>query len=87
MRAHAVYPTEAPVACELLVLEGERVRLRVPGRLITNGDRFGPFALHLPAAGSPSWHLRPSEELPPDELHYRRATGPIPPVPPPPEPP
>lgn len=87
VRAHAVYPREAPVVCELLVLEGEQVRLRVPGRLLTNGDRFGPFSLELPAAGSPTWHLRPSEEPPPDELHYRRSTRPIPPAPPPPEPP
>lgn len=75
VRAHAVYPEEAPVSCEVLVLEGERVRARVPGRLLANGDRLGPFSLELPPQDSPSWQLRPSDAPLPDEHAYRRASG------------
>lgn len=83
VRAHAIVPEEAPLPCELLVLEGEEVRVRVAGRLLANGDRLGPFTLELPARGSPGWRLRPFEEPPPDEGSYRRMYGrPPPPAPP-----
>lgn len=87
VRAHAVYPREAPVACELLILEGERVRLRVPGRLMANGDRFGPFSLELPTDRAATWRLRPSDTPVPDDAAYRRASGPLPRATPRPEPP
>lgn len=75
VRAHAVYPAEAPVDCELLLLEGERVRLRVPGRLIANGDRLGPFTFEFPAQGPEGWRVVASDDPTPDDAAYRRATG------------
>lgn len=74
VQAHAVYPAEAPVACELLVLEGERVRIRAPGRLIANGDRLGPFTFTFPPEGSAAWRLAPSDAPVPGDEAYRRAT-------------
>ena len=71
VRAHAIYPVEAPVSCELLVLEGERVRIRVPGRLIANGDRLGPFSFDYPPTEPAGWRLAPSEAPAPDEAAYR----------------
>lgn len=84
VRAHAVVPEEAPLPCELLVLEGDEVRIRVPGRLLANGDRLGPFTLDFPPEGPAGWRLRPSDEPPPDEAAYRRAYGRTTPLPPPP---